>query len=188
MKGVSGVLKTVTALIYLVPGIGFFKEYPFPVNISDTLLLVLCEVVAAMIIFLQFINKKATLELSKEEMQRITIRRAVLFAALFLATAFFSTTYTSRSNSGEDILLPIKCNEPLCTDYVKAKEARQTVAVYLGRTELEETIATSHRTEILASQVMYYILVVWLFNVLIMIFISLGIYCEKKIPQQAGDD
>ena len=85
--------------------------------------------------------------------------------------------------------------------YIKAAE-QQYSHIPLGATgsrllsgnhplfeELEETIATSHRTEILASAVTYYILVVWLFNVLIMIFISLGIYCEKKIPQQqAGRD
>lgn len=180
IQQLSTLFKTVTALIYLIPGLALFVSYVYPVNISKPILIGLCEVLGAIIILTALINKPQIIRKSKSRINRFVLFISILFIIFFLALAFFKSSFESQTYAGEKVLMPIKCNSPLCELIREAKQSNQEIGVLIGKDDLVERIDSCCKTEVLISEVIFDVLVIMIFNSLVLLFIVLGVYYSKQ--------
>lgn len=171
-KGVSG-------LIWVMPGIAYFREDIYPANISKLLAVTIIEITGALIILLALVNKDTIKGMNKKVFNRQIFILAGIAAIIGTAFSFISSVRISSTSNNEKVLLPFKSQGRLSNYIAIAEKNNQEVADRYGRDEVIRVIEASSKVGFFWTELVYFFALILLVDLLIGLFIGLGVRLEK---------
>lgn len=178
MKTLEILFKSIAGLIILIPGVSFFMKYLYPVNSSKELLLIVCEVVGVLTIMCCFLFKDNIQGLKKKSLFFFESSLILLSIIVLISFSMLNVELATSTVNDEKVLLPISCKDKLCEMISIAHQNQEEVGMRYGKDEVIRTIEACCKTEMMVTKILYGLLMVLLFNLLIFIFVSLGIRHE----------
>ncbi len=185
MSRLPVLIKGFTALIFLLPLGLVFLHGAVPVNISKGVLLVSCELAAAVTALMSIIGKKKLMAKLRGRLLYFVAVSCTAMLVLFISLVFFSARYTSRSEFGDKVLLPMQCSGDLCLLQQIAKKKSVEIAAHLGKDRLVAIINQCCKPGLVKAEIIYDALLVLLFADLFFLLLVLGIiYSENDRERQ----
>jgi len=178
-ESISKIFKGITALIWVIPGLAYFKGDIYPANISKELLLAAVEISGGIIILILTLKKDAIKQVRERKFLIIIITLLILTIFESILFSYFFSQQVSDTNNTEKVLIPTHCAGRLCNFEKIAKEKNLDIGEYLGKTATIKVINEDCKKEIFYTQLIFFALCILLIDSIITLFISLALRLEK---------
>lgn len=177
---IKRVTRILPVAIFGLPLLMLLSKSFYPENISKILLLVVCEISIVMIMYLTAVKVKISPQwLEKRFVFQVRICVLILMV-LIAGLAYFTNRFTSMTESGEKVLLPLKCSGKLCELYKIAEQNGQEVADRYSKDGIVDIINACCKGEVFKSEIIYGLLMTVVYTTLSFLLILTNIFYRQK--------
>lgn len=175
-----GVSRILFAVIFSLPLLMLLSKSFYPVNISQITLLVICEATMIMLVYLLAAKAKTSPQWLENKLVFNVSGGVIALLFLIVGLAYFTNRFTSLSESGEKVLLPLKCSGKLCELYEIAKQHGQEVAERYGKDGIVDKINFYCKGDFFKAEFLYDLLVCALYLTLSFVLVLINLFYWQK--------